>query len=160
MQNCMHRDALSRQMWDIFFKNVTKCTNICSRENPAWVCTSKWRKWSNVLTEITTSTILVLSPASAVTLSFVISMAITCSGKNVCVSPMYSTWNKYHLSGQGCHSISISKFPDFSLTFNHFPDPFGKPILAIFIHRLFEDSAQIFELADLIFKRKILNHKY
>ena len=55
---------------------------------------------------------------------------------------------------QGCHSISISKFPDFSLTFNHFPDPFGRPILAIFIHQLFEDCAQIFELADLIFKEK------
>ena len=25
---------------------------------------------------------------------------------------------------QGCHSISISKFPDFSLTFDGFPDPF------------------------------------
>ena len=57
---------------------------------------------------------------------------------------------------QGCHSISISKFPDFSLTFNHFPDPFGRSILAIFIHRLFEDFAQIFELADLIFKEKSL----
>ena len=56
---------------------------------------------------------------------------------------------------QGCHSISISKFPDFSLTFNRFPDPFGRPILAIFIHRLFEDFAQIFELADLIFKEKL-----
>ena len=55
---------------------------------------------------------------------------------------------------QGCHSISISKFPDFSLTFNGFPDPFGSPILAFFIHRLFEDFAQIFELADLIFKEK------
>ena len=59
---------------------------------------------------------------------------------------------------QGCHSISISKFPDFftdfSLTFNRFPNPFGRPILAIFIHRLFEDLAKIFELADLIFKEK------
>ena len=45
-------------------------------------------------------------------------------------------------------------FTDFSLTFNRFPDPFGRPILAIFIHRLFEDFAQIFELADLIFKEK------
>ena len=45
-------------------------------------------------------------------------------------------------------------FTDFSLTFNHFPDPFGRPILAIFIHLLFEDFAQIFELADLIFKEK------
>ena len=45
-------------------------------------------------------------------------------------------------------------FTDFSLTFNRFPDPFGKQILAIFIHRLFEDFAQIFELADLIFKEK------
>ena len=45
-------------------------------------------------------------------------------------------------------------FTDFSLTFNCFPDPFGKPILAIFIHRLFEDFAQIFELADLILKEK------
>ena len=41
-----------------------------------------------------------------------------------------------------------------SLTFNCFPDPFGKPILAIFIHRLFEDFAQIFELADLLLKEK------
>ena len=32
-------------------------------------------------------------------------------------------------------------FTDFSLTFNRFPDPFGRPILAIFIHRLFEDFA-------------------
>ena len=32
--------------------------------------------------------------------------------------------------------------------------PFGRPILAIFIHRLFKDFAQIFELADLIFKEK------
>ena len=55
---------------------------------------------------------------------------------------------------QGCHSIIISEFPDFSLTFYCFPDPFGRPILAIFIHRLFEDFAQIFELADLIFKEK------
>ena len=47
-----------------------------------------------------------------------------------------------------------SLFTDFSLTFNRFPDPFGRPILAIFIHRLFEDFAQIFELADLIFKEK------
>ena len=46
------------------------------------------------------------------------------------------------------------KIPDFSLTFNHFPDPFERPILAIFIHRLFEDFAQIFELADVIFKEK------
>ena len=45
-------------------------------------------------------------------------------------------------------------FTDFSLTFNRFPDPFGRPILAIFIHRLFKDFAQIFELADLIFKEK------
>ena len=45
-------------------------------------------------------------------------------------------------------------FTDFSLTFKSFPDPFGKPILAIFIHRLYEDFAQIFELADLIFKEK------
>ena len=45
-------------------------------------------------------------------------------------------------------------FTDFSLTFNRFPDPFGRPILAISIHRLFEDFAQIFELADLIFKEK------
>ena len=45
-------------------------------------------------------------------------------------------------------------FTDFSLTLNRFPDPFGRPILAIFIHRLFEDFAQIFELADLIFKEK------
>ena len=45
-------------------------------------------------------------------------------------------------------------FTDFSLTFNRFPDPFGRPILAIFIHRLSEDFAQIFELADLIFKEK------
>ena len=57
-------------------------------------------------------------------------------------------------ASQGCHSISISKFHDFSLTFNRFPDPFGRPILAIFIHRLFEDFAQIFELADLIFKEE------
>ena len=40
------------------------------------------------------------------------------------------------------------------MTFNRFPDPFGRTILAIFIHRLFEDFAQIFELADLIFKEK------
>ena len=45
-------------------------------------------------------------------------------------------------------------FTDFSLTFNRFPDPFGRPILAIFIHRLFENFVQIFELADLIFKEK------
>ena len=45
-------------------------------------------------------------------------------------------------------------FTDFSLTFNRFPDPLGRPILAIFIHQLFEDFAQIFELADLIFKEK------
>ena len=45
-------------------------------------------------------------------------------------------------------------FPDFSLTFNRFPDPFGRPVLAIFIHRPFKDFAQIFELADLIFKEK------
>ena len=45
-------------------------------------------------------------------------------------------------------------FNDFSLTFNRFPDPFGRPILAIFIHWLFEDSAQIFEFVDLIFKEK------
>ena len=45
-------------------------------------------------------------------------------------------------------------FTDFSLTFNCFPDPFGRQILAIFIHRLFKDFAQIFELADLIFKEK------
>ena len=45
-------------------------------------------------------------------------------------------------------------FTDFSLTFNCFPDPFGRPILAIFIHQLSEDFAQIFELADLIFKEK------
>ena len=46
------------------------------------------------------------------------------------------------------------KFPDFSLTFNRFPDPFGRPILAIFIHLLLEDYAQILEFADLIFKEK------
>ena len=57
--------------------------------------------------------------------------------------PYASRWGINKL-GQGCHSISNSKFPDFSLTFNHFPDPFGRPILAIFIHRLFEDFAQIF----------------
>ena len=45
-------------------------------------------------------------------------------------------------------------FTDFSLTFNRFPDPFGRPVLAIFIHQLFDDFAQIFELADLIFKEK------
>ena len=48
-------------------------------------------------------------------------------------------------------------FTDFSLTFNCFPDPFGRPILAIFIHRLFEDYAQIFELADLICKHSFSN---
>ena len=41
-----------------------------------------------------------------------------------------------------------------SLTFDHFPDPFGRPILAIFIHRQFENFAQIFMLADSIFKEK------
>ena len=58
------------------------------------------------------------------------------------------------ISYPGLPLISISKFNDFYLTFNRFPDPFGRPILAIFIHRLFEDFAQIFELADLIFKEK------
>ena len=42
-----------------------------------------------------------------------------------------------------------------SLTFNRFPDPFGRTILAIFIHRLFEDFAQIFELADLSLKKNL-----
>ena len=36
---------------------------------------------------------------------------------------------------QGCHSISFSKFPDFSLNFDRFPDRFGRSILAIFIRR-------------------------
>ena len=67
--------------------------------------------------------------------------------------PDVAAW-EHQRRRQGCHSISISKFPDFSLTFNRFPDPFGRPILAIFIHQLFEDFAQIFELADLIFKKK------
>ena len=53
---------------------------------------------------------------------------------------------------QGCHSISFSKFHDFSLTFNCFPDPFGRPILVIFIHRQFEFFIQIFILTDLIFR--------
>ena len=48
------------------------------------------------------------------------------------------------------------KFPDFSLTFDHYPDPFGRPILAIFIHQQFENFVQIFMLADLIFKEKNL----
>ena len=52
------------------------------------------------------------------------------------------------------HSKIPWLYTDFSLTFNRFPDPFGRPILAIFIHRLFEDFAQKFELADLIFKEK------
>ena len=48
-----------------------------------------------------------------------------------------------------------SLFTDFSLIFNRFPDPFRRPILAIFIHRLFEDFAQIFELADLSLKKNL-----
>ena len=41
-----------------------------------------------------------------------------------------------------------------SMTFNRFPDPFGKPILAIFICRQFENFVQIFVFSNLIFKEK------
>ena len=58
---------------------------------------------------------------------------------------------------QGCHSISFSKlrlFTDFSLTFDRFPDGFGRSILAIVIHRQLENFVQIFLHSDLIFKEK------
>ena len=45
-------------------------------------------------------------------------------------------------------------FTDFSLTFDHFPDPLKRPILAIFIYRQLKNFVQIFMLADLIFKEK------
>ena len=57
-------------------------------------------------------------------------------------------------ANQGCHSISFSKFPDFSLTFDRFPDRFDRSILAIFIHRQLENFVQIFMHSDLIFKEK------
>ena len=41
-----------------------------------------------------------------------------------------------------------------SLTFDRFPDRFGRSILAIFIHRQFEIFVQIFMHSDLIFKEK------
>ena len=44
---------------------------------------------------------------------------------------------------------------DFSLTFNPFPDTFGRLILAIFIHRQFKNFVQVFMLADLIFKKNL-----
>ena len=57
---------------------------------------------------------------------------------------------------RGCHS----KFPDFSLTLDHFPDPSIRQILAIFIYRQSKYFECIFDRADLIFKKKISNHKY
>ena len=65
-----------------------------------------------------------------------------------------SQYQPIKIHEQGCNSISISKFPDFSLTFDRFPDRFGRTILAILIHRQFENFVQIFMLSDLIFKEK------
>ena len=45
-------------------------------------------------------------------------------------------------------------FTDFYLTFNRFPDRFGRSILAIFIHQQLENFVQIFMRSDLIFKEK------
>ena len=45
-------------------------------------------------------------------------------------------------------------FTDFSLTFDRFPDRFGRSVLAIFIHRQLENFVQIFMQSDLIFKEK------
>ena len=51
--------------------------------------------------------------------------------------------------------LSFSKFPDFSLTFDRFPDRFGRSILDIFIHRQLENFVQIFMRSDLIFKENL-----
>ena len=79
--------------------------------------------------------------------------------KNNTQQPLKQKWTgpinssgKIHL--QGCHSISCSKFPDFSLTFDRFPDRFRRSILAIFIHLQLENFEQIFMRSDLIFKAK------
>ena len=72
-------------------------------------------------------------------------------------SANHSSWVKIYQKLtiiQNCHSISFSKFPDFSLTFDHFPDRFGRSILAIFIHRQLENFVQIFMHSDLFFKEK------
>ena len=55
---------------------------------------------------------------------------------------------------KGCNSISLTKFPNFFLIFDLFPDHLRRPILAIFVHRQFENCVQIFMLADFIFKEK------
>ena len=60
--------------------------------------------------------------------------------------------NREWCNYQGCLLISISKFPDFSLTFDSFPDPLLKVNIGILIYRRFENFVQIFILADLIFK--------
>ena len=41
-----------------------------------------------------------------------------------------------------------------SLTFDRFPDRFGRSVLAIFIHRQLENFVQILMRSDLIFKEK------
>ena len=40
------------------------------------------------------------------------------------------------------------------MTFDRFPDPFERPILAIFILQQFKNFVQIFMYADLIFNEK------
>ena len=74
--------------------------------------------------------------------------------KHTNLAGLHHVYHRLFIIQQGCYSISFSQFPDFSLTFDHFPGPFGRPILAIFIHPQFENVVQICMLADLIFKEK------
>ena len=70
------------------------------------------------------------------------------SWQQVIENPLQTSWV------QGCHSISFSKFPDFSLTFPDFR-PFSRPFVRpIFIRQQFENFVQIFMHADLIFNEK------
>ena len=63
---------------------------------------------------------------------------------------------KNNKNAQLTHSrVVFSKFPDISLTFDHFPDPFERTnFQQFFFHQQFENFVQIFLLADLIFKRE------
>ena len=60
--------------------------------------------------------------------------------------------SKYRAATQ--YRFQNSLFTDFSLTFDRFPDRFGRSIFAIFIHRQLENFVQIFMCSDLIFKEK------